>query len=171
MCAVSAWDKTRRDVHSHIAKCNINSHTLTHTDRLSEIHKTEWKCCNSLTDHVIGDMNLDLPFCFKRHLAFNTLVCFLLQDQRKQKIWKTLSFMWTNKNLFCYIKLCSAEYKHFQKVWTVLKMVMKTRCKIICFLKTVLQSFSVFFIVLFGKMVHPCLWKNELFNQDTITCL
>lgn len=41
-------------------------------------HKTERKSCASLTDHVISDMNLDLPFCLKRHLAFNTLVGLFL---------------------------------------------------------------------------------------------
>lgn len=31
-----------------------------------------------LTDHVIGDVNLDFPLRLKSHLAFNTLVGLLL---------------------------------------------------------------------------------------------
>lgn len=49
--------------------------TTTHSLKETQ---TKWKSCVSLTDHVIGDMNLDLPFCLKRHLAFNTLVGLFL---------------------------------------------------------------------------------------------
>lgn len=45
----------------------------------------------SLTDHVIGDMNLDLPFCFEGHLAFYTLVGLLLQDQRHKHMKSSIA--------------------------------------------------------------------------------
>lgn len=43
----------------------------------SEVTHTGKKS-TSLTDHVIGDVDLDLSFCLERHLAFNTLVGLLL---------------------------------------------------------------------------------------------
>lgn len=39
---------------------------------------------HTLTDHVIGHVDLDLSFCLKGHLTFDALVGFLLQDQRQR---------------------------------------------------------------------------------------
>lgn len=41
--------------------------------------KPEQKKRLILTQHVVGHMNLDVPFTVENHLAFDTLVCLLLQ--------------------------------------------------------------------------------------------
>lgn len=61
-----------------------SSHILTTTHVLSHSHthiQTKQRC--SLTNHMIGHVDLDLTFCFKGHLAFDTLICFLLQDNTR----------------------------------------------------------------------------------------
>lgn len=39
----------------------------------------------SLTDHVIGHVDLDLSLRLEGHLTFDALVGFLLRDQRQQQ--------------------------------------------------------------------------------------
>lgn len=39
----------------------------------------------SPTQHVVGDMDLDVPFAVEHHLTFDALVCLLLKIRPKGK--------------------------------------------------------------------------------------
>ena len=39
----------------------------------------------SPTQHVVGDMDLDVPFAVEHHLTFDALVCLLLNNKSKRK--------------------------------------------------------------------------------------
>lgn len=39
----------------------------------------------SPTQHVVGHMDLDVPFTVEHHLTFDALVCLLLENKTKRK--------------------------------------------------------------------------------------
>lgn len=72
-------------------KRRANSQTRTHTREHTYTH-SHWqrKELSRLTDHMIGDVDLDLSFRLESHLAFDALIRLLLQE--KTQDWNSHFF-------------------------------------------------------------------------------